>query len=525
MLRLDSTTTKLQAVLGGAVASLQPQAAVCFSDQTATGYGGSSGKQLTLLNSTTDVDILAAPAASTLRDVDFLSIYNRDSASVTVTVKFDVSGTDSTIITATLLTLETLEYTHGSGWKVLTSTGAIKVPVANAPAGASGDVQYNAGAAFGAEAAFNYDAVNNILAVDNIRLGIDGGIRFDEHTSAPATPASGNVITYSKQNGRAYGKDDTGQEFEMFASQRAADGRLTLTSATPVLTANVTASTSIFYALYLGNQIALYDGTVWTNFEFSELTNTTTDATKNPASVANNSNYDLFVWNDAGTLRLGRGPAWTSDTARGTGAGTTELERVNGALVNKIAITNGPAAQRGRYVGTVRSNGTATIDWIISSAQDVAQFIGVWNMYNRVLVAATAKEGTNSWTYASTTWRSANADNANRISAIFGLNEDAVDVKNIQFVQLSCTGAAVQGLVGIGLDSTSAPAFGVNAGGYIDTVTATIIGAGIASYAGLAGLGFHFFQAIEAAASGTITFYGDAGGTNIQTGISLIGRF
>lgn len=126
MIRLAATTEKLQAVLAGAIATTQPQAIVCYSDDNGTTYVG--GSQRTALNSTADVDILAAPAASTVRDVDYLSIYNRDTASVTVTVKYDVSATDSVIITVTLLTLETLIYTHAGGWMVMTATGGIKTP-------------------------------------------------------------------------------------------------------------------------------------------------------------------------------------------------------------------------------------------------------------------------------------------------------------------------------------------------------------------------------------------------------------
>ena len=85
--------------------------------------------------------------------------------------------------------------------------------------------------------------------------------------------------------------------------------------------------------------------------------------TKSPAAATTNSNYDLFVWNDGGTYRCTRGPAWSSDTARGTGAGTTELQLLNGILTNKNAITNGPAANKGTYVGTVRTNGSSQVDF------------------------------------------------------------------------------------------------------------------------------------------------------------------
>lgn len=522
MIRLNPTD-KLQAVLSGAVASLQPQATVFFSDQSATGYSG--GSKLTLLNSTTDVDIANSPAASTIRDVDCLQIYNRDSASVTVSIKIDVGGTDSIIITVTLATSETLEYTHSDGWKCIDANGRIKTTSVQGAAGASGDIQYSNGAGLlQAEAALNYDSATNILTVDNIRTGVDGSIRFDEHSSAPATPASGNVVTYSKANGRPYGKDDTGQEFEMFASQRAADGRLTLTTATPVMTADVSNSTSIFYTPYLGNHIALYDGAIWTVWEFSELTNTTTDATKNPAAVANDSNYDLFVWNDAGTLRLGRGPAWTSDTARGTGAGTTELERVNGTWVNKIAITNGPAAQRGRYVGTVRSDGAATIDWETTpaaSAGGTAARLCVWNMYNRRLASAQVRDSTDTWTYNSTTIRAANNSNGNRINAVFGMNED---ISFVQYLSSMSGGASGDASVGVGLDSTTAetglaPYFSIG----------TNLGSAVAIFRDLAGLGFHFFQALEVqptSAASTATFTGDVGQpTKTQSGIMMMGMF
>lgn len=479
MIRLTATTEKLQAVLAVAVAATQPQAIVCYSDQTATGYSG--GKQVTALNSTTDVDILAAPAASTIRDVDYLSIFNRDSASITVTVKYDISATDSIIITVTLLTLETLQFVHGAGWSCLDATGKIKVLTTG------GTVT---SVAFTAAPSSLFDVSGSpITTAGTIALSMDN----QNANLVLAGPASGAAAPPSA---RALVVDD--------GLSYAADGRLTLSSATPVMTSDVSGSTSIFYAFYRGNKIALYDGTSWVNTTFTELTNTTTDNTKNPAAVANNSNYDLFVWSDAGTIRLGRGPAWTSDTGRGTGAGTTELERVSGIWVNKIAITNGPAAQRGRYVGSVRSNGSAQIDWKLGgdAAGGSAGLLYVWNMYNRIDVHSMVRDSTASWTTTSTTFVSLNASTGNRISFLSGLNEDSVSSQHRVF---STNSVAGQSASGIGLDSTTTLAgsggFGVSGG------SANNLQAG--TYSGRPGLGLHFFQAIQSVQSGTGTWYGD----------------
>lgn len=426
---------KLQAVLSGAVATTQPQCVVCYSDQTSSGYSG--GKQLTALNGASDVDILATPAAGAVRDVDMLSLYNRDTASVTVTVKYNVSATDSIITTVTLATLETLVYTHSDGWRVIDSSGRTKTTTTSA------------------------DVTDNY----------------------------------------------------------AADGRLTLTSGTPILTSDVTGSTSIYYALYKGNRIALYDGSAWTNTAFAELTNTTTDNTKNPAAVANNSNYDLFVWNDSGTIRLGRGPAWSSDTSRGTGAGTTELERVNGILVNKIAITNGPGAQRGTYVGTVRSNGSATIDWKLGSvaANGGAATLYVWNMYNRVNISAFVGDSTNSWTTNSTAFRASNNSTSNRVSFVAGQNEDFMTAMNNGVANPV---DAVTASVGLGYDSTTTF---IDSPGIQQDPTRVLPCVAMAKTA--PGLGLHFIQAVEASNGGAnatgSTFYGDSAVTYIQSGIRV----
>lgn len=89
-------------------------------------------------------------------------------------------------------------------------------------------------------------------------------------------------------------------------------GRLTLTAATPVMTAEAANQTTIYYTPYVGDLCPIYNGSTWNNTQFAELS----IAMAASANWAANTNYDLFVANDAGTLRLVTGPAWSSATAR-----------------------------------------------------------------------------------------------------------------------------------------------------------------------------------------------------------------
>jgi hypothetical protein len=124
MIRLDATTRKLQIILAGAVTTNQLPVAVCYSDKTTASYLG--GTQLSNSNSTTEVDICAAPATATVRDVDTINVQNADTAAATATVRYNDNGTLYTLFKASLAVGDQLTYVHGQGWSVLDSTGAVK---------------------------------------------------------------------------------------------------------------------------------------------------------------------------------------------------------------------------------------------------------------------------------------------------------------------------------------------------------------------------------------------------------------
>lgn len=303
----------------------------------------------------------------------------------------------------------------------------------------------------------------------------------------------------------------------------APQGRLTLTSATPVLTSTVSGATTIYYALYQGNQVPIYDGTAFLMTTFSELSNVTTASSSGsagPAAVTTNSNYDLFVWSNSGTPTLTRGPLWTSDTGRGTGAGTTELQRISGIYTNKVAITNGPGANLGTYVGTVRSNGSSQIDWIIGStaAGGGAAFLNVWNAYNRVSVRGQVIDSTANWTYSTASYRSADNSTANRVSFVYGLQEDEIDASYYSAASDSVGSASMT--VAIGSNSVTVPSGRTGIQG-VGTAATNNFGGSVGAYAAQP-IGFNYMQALEFANTvGAMTW-------NVVSGVSALvynGRF
>jgi len=267
-------------------------------------------------------------------------------------------------------------------------------------------------------------------------------------------------------------------------------GRLTLATATPVMSSTQSAKTTIYYAPYVGNQIPIYDGVSFRNAAFSELSVATTDTTKSPAAIGASKVNDWFVWDDAGTLRIGHGPDWTSDTARSAG---TALVMVNGIWLNNANITNGPAASRGTYVGTTRSNSSSQLDFIFPTTHGTAGLIGIWNAYNRVLLPVRVSDGTASWTYTTASVRQVNGSAVNQISFVSGLAEDAVEGSFNIATTLSAVVAAYKEY-SVAMDSTTVTA---GTAAIQNGVAVAAQFSASVRYAWSPQLGYHYIAALE----------------------------
>lgn len=264
-------------------------------------------------------------------------------------------------------------------------------------------------------------------------------------------------------------------------------GRLTLTSATPVTTADVTAATTLYYTPFKGNSISLYNGTSWDLYNFSQI----------PIAVPATTSqmYDVFVYDNAGTLTLDL-TAWSSDTARATAITTQD-----GVYVKSGALGR-------RYVGSFR---TTTVS---GQTEDSAKARYVWNYYNRVEKNLRANDATASWTYATATFRAANSNTTlgqGRVATVVGVAEDNI---NAVYNSAGSNTGGAEGIVGIGINSTTTDTSATS--GITGNANAVQVQA---IFNDFLAVGFSYIQALEASTGATTTFYGTKN-TFFRTGLT-----
>ena len=218
------------------------------------------------------------------------------------------------------------------------------------------------------------------------------GVLVGAGTGTPTTVApstSGNVLTSdgSVWASTAVASSDTGL---------VAEGRLTLTSGTPVTTADVTGATSIYFAPYAGNRIALYDGSsAWNVRTFTEITIAV-------GTIAAGKPFDIFAYDNGGTVTFDAPLAWTNDTSR-----ATSLTTQDGVLVKTGATTR-------RYIGTFYTTATTT-------TEDSFAKRFLWNYYNRQDRALRPALTSGTHTYTTATIRQWDADTAQQADLVVGV--------------------------------------------------------------------------------------------------------
>jgi hypothetical protein len=129
MLTLSETTDTIEVVLGAAHTTTSLKCYASWRDLGSSTFP--AGRTVIATNGTTAIVAVPAPGASTKRVVDTMSVYNADSVSQNVIVRFDANGTEYVIRTETLAPGELLMYTDARGWASYSTTGALKSPGIN----------------------------------------------------------------------------------------------------------------------------------------------------------------------------------------------------------------------------------------------------------------------------------------------------------------------------------------------------------------------------------------------------------
>jgi hypothetical protein len=132
MILLNGTTNSLQAFMGGAAATHQPNFLVSYVDINLTSLQ-TTNNSLGFLNGATAVDLLSGTTDQL--KVNQLSIFNTDTVPQTVTVQLAISFTPYVLYQAVLGVGESLHYEEGKGFYSVDANG---VPKVSTPVGQTG---------------------------------------------------------------------------------------------------------------------------------------------------------------------------------------------------------------------------------------------------------------------------------------------------------------------------------------------------------------------------------------------------
>lgn len=324
-----------------------------------------------------------------------------------------------------------------------------------APGGTNGQVQYNNAGSFG--------------GLTNTQLTAD--INVVTPSLSGAAPASGGgTANFLRADGTW-----------AVPAGPSTQGRLTLASGTPVMSATSCASGpctsqgTIYYDCYQGNSVPYYAGSAGDTIDFIPGCEVS-DALQTTGTGVVNANDVFDVWwvhsgaNHICAATNGSGAGWSGDTGGSStarGVGYTQLAR-GGA--NRSYVTNANSishcyngsvdygsisSNQATYLGTFATTSSAGKVSFTFGTNNTTAVYGLWNYYNRVQVTSNVIDGGASYTYTSSTIRQARASSLNQIQFVIGVAEDNIETKYIG--QILTSGAAnAFGEIGLGFDLTNA---------------------------------------------------------------------
>lgn len=548
------------------------------ANTASTTASGSAGDITTLQGDVTTLQTDVASALTSAADAALLTPYHQINPEEVVTIIQNVGGVAGG-------TSGQIQYNNGGVFGGFTASGDVTIDTATGAATIANDaVTY---------AKIQNAAANTFIARAASTSGDLSAVALSASQLA-GRGSTGDVAPIGLGVGLAMSGTTLSETGATIPTSRlvAPQGRLTPVTGQPVLASDQTAKTHVYYTPYIGPAVPIYDGASWG----LQVISSDLDLALDTSNHLINNVYDVFVWNNSGTISIGAGPAWItsatitvtiaspavvtwtghgliesasvifttsgalptgitagtvyyvgrSPTAntfnlstsvansatgtfvntsgsqsgthtgtnrnliRGTGAGTTELQMLNGIWTNKnsITLTNGAgggtsvSANMATYVGSFfcTANGQTGMSSLPAAAAGGSfPALALYNAYNRIRTRSTSRDSTSSWTKSGTTWGAADNNANNRVLFLDGLQQSPIKASWM------VNGSAGPGgpITGMALDSTTA------APQVTTQINSTTLVPATVDDQWSPQLGFHFVQAMEASTSASAgTFFG-----------------
>jgi hypothetical protein len=233
-----------------------------------------------------------------------------------------------------------------------------------------------------------------------------------------------------------------------YTNSHIACGRLTLESNNPVSMGDQSAKSVVYYTPHTGSVISLYNTSTgkWDTINFIQTSITL-------SGLISDRNYDIFGYNNAGTLTLELN-VWTNDTTRSISIVTQD----------GVYCKSGDLSRR--YLGTIRTTSSNT------TADTLSQRL-VWNMSNRVRRKVFNPTAAGPWTYSTSTWRALN-NTQTKIDIVCGLSS-LIEVTGGILYAAPQSAATVSYYLGVAKNGSNTPLTGTRHQSYNDAVQVQLI--------------------------------------------------
>jgi hypothetical protein len=301
-------------------------------------------------------------------------------------------------------------------------------------------------------------------------------------------------------------------------------GRLTLSSSSPVMTADVSDVGSIYYLPFTGQNVPIYDGTNWME---QDIGSSGLSLTLNSTNMPTTEVFDIYASLQSGSPKLcalywGGNTSRSSSAGGASGAQDARIVQQNGIWVNNAAIATNNCynnttaytfgAGQGTLLGTFYTDAAAKVSWTCNPAATAAgsnNILGIGNIYNQVPYSCTELNSTIAYTLVVTTspgvWREQDNSPDTRITYVDPLGYLNIYASSAN-VDDNVTVVGNYCLVGMCLNSASCtPKTEAGHNSWSSPVAEGAYATDIATGTFYSGLGLNYVQAMETNGSGSST--------------------